>query len=350
MGSDEENRGQRSRRSRHDDDERPRRERDTADRESHRRRRSKDRSDNRDRERGSDRPPRRERRRSRSRDRRETSRRSRSPDPSARKRSRSRDRDRSDRDRSDRDRHRRRRSPHDNDNDRSSRDKDSLRRRHRDRDRSPASDSEEDDFNSKSTKRKRLLTAPISPIRRTGPLPDQDASFAVSKGEEPEKPKEKPNLRTTGLLAAASNSIQQADGTSITLKYHEPAEARKPPSRDQWKLFVFKGADVVDTVDLNLRSCWLMGREAAVVDFAAEHPSISKQHAVIQFRHVEKRNEFGDRIGKVKPYLIDLESANGTVLNGDKVAESRYYELRDKDMVKLGHSTREYVLMLAPKD
>ncbi|KAK1658851.1 SMAD/FHA domain-containing protein [Colletotrichum godetiae] len=351
MGSDEENRGQRSRRSRHDDqddDERPRRERDTADRDSHRRRRSKDRSDNRDRDRdrdrGSDRPPRKERRRSRSRDRRETSRRSRSPDPSTRKRSRS----RGDRDRSDRDRHRRRRSPHADDNDRSSRDKDSRRRRHRDR--SSASDSEDDaNSNSKSTKRKRL-TAPTSPIRRTGPLPDQDASFAVSKGEEPEKPKEKPNLRTTGLLAAASNSIQQADGTSIALKYHEPAEARKPPVRDQWKLFVFKGADVVDTVDLNLRSCWLMGREAAVVDFAAEHPSISKQHAVIQFRHVEKRNEFGDRIGKVKPYLIDLESANGTVLNGDKVAESRYYELRDKDMIKLGHSTREYVLMLAPKD
>ncbi|KXH48882.1 FHA domain-containing protein [Colletotrichum salicis] len=352
MGSDDENRGQRSRRSRHDnqdDDERPRRERHTADRESHRRRRSKDRSDNRDRDRdrGSDRPPRRERRRSRSRDRREPSRRSRSPDPTARKRSRS----RGDRDRSDRDRHRRRRSPHD-DKDRSSRDKDSRRRRHRDRDRSPASDSE-DDSNSKSTKRKRL-TAPTSPkpdpFRRTGPLPDQDASFAVSKGEEPEKPKEKPNLRTTGLLAAASNSVQQADGTSVALKYHEPAEARKPPPRDQWKLFVFKGADIVDTVDLNLRSCWLMGREAAVVDFAAEHPSISKQHAVIQFRHVEKRNEFGDRIGKVKPYLIDLESANGTVLNGDKVAESRYYELRDKDMIKLGHSTREYVLMLVPKD
>ncbi|GJC91737.1 FHA domain protein [Colletotrichum higginsianum] len=172
----------------------------------------------------------------------------------------------------------------------------------------------------------------------------------VSNGEEPEKPKEKPNLRTTGLLAAASNSVQQADGTSIVLKYHEPAEARKPPAKDQWRLFIFKGADIIDTVDLSARSCWLVGREAAVVDLMAEHPSISKQHAVIQFRHVEKRNEFGDRIGKVKPYLIDLESANGTVLNGDKVADSRYYELRDKDMVKLGHSTREYVIMLAPKE
>lgn len=183
--------------------------------------------------------------------------------------------------------------------------------------------------------------------RRSGPLPSQADSFAVSNGEEPEKPKEKPNFGKTGALAAASNSVTQADGTTITLKYHEPPEARKPPARDQWKLFVFKGSDVVDTIELGSRSCWLVGRETTVVDMVAEHPSISKQHAVIQFRYTEKRNEFGDKIGKVKPYLIDLESANGTELNGDKVPDRRYLELRPKDVVKFGLSTREYVIMLA---
>ncbi|KAK2015394.1 SMAD/FHA domain-containing protein [Colletotrichum eremochloae] len=338
MGSDDEHRDRRSRRIRlseddnsHDNDQDTRPRRDAKDRDSHRRRRSKDRDyrRDRDRDRGSERH--RDRRRSRSRDGRER-RRSRTPDSSSRKRSRSRNRDR-DRDRD----RRRRRSPS------ASRGKELARRR---QDRHHESDSGSDPEH-EAHRRKRPAH---SPLLRAGPLPDQDASFAVSKGEEPEKPKEKPNLRTTGLLAAASNSVQQADGTSIVLKYHEPAEARKPPARDQWRLFVFKGADIVDTVELNARSCWLVGREAAVVDLAAEHPSISKQHAVIQFRHVEKRNEFGDRIGKVKPYLIDLESANGTVLNGDKIADSRYYELRDKDMIKLGHSTREYVLMLAPRE
>lgn len=185
------------------------------------------------------------------------------------------------------------------------------------------------------------------PARRTGPLPSQADSFAVSNGEEPEKPKEQPNFGNTGALAAASNSVTQADGTTVTLKYHEPPEARKPSARDEWKLFVFKGNDVVDTIELGSRSCWLVGREATIVDMVAEHPSISKQHAVIQFRYTEKRNEFGDRIGRVKPYLIDLESANGTELNGDKVPDRRYLELRPKDVVKFGLSTREYVIMLA---
>ena len=190
---------------------------------------------------------------------------------------------------------------------------------------------------------------PHNPVRRGAPLPSQDDSFAISKGEEPEKPKEKPNYGNSGLLAAASNQVTQQDGSTITLKYHEPPEARKPPARNEWKLFVFKDSEIIDTVDLNGRSCWLIGRETAVVDLLAEHPSLSKQHAVVQFRYLEKRNEFGDRIGKVKPYLIDLESANGTKLNGEKIPASRYLELREKDMIQFGLSTREYVLMLASR-
>ncbi|KAH6677783.1 SMAD/FHA domain-containing protein [Plectosphaerella plurivora] len=236
----------------------------------------------------------------------------------------------------------------------------SLRRRRsrsRDRGRDNRRDDRQERGSERSTHRRRTSPAPSprkqSPLRRRGPLPDQQTSFAVDSGEvgeEAAKPKEQPNFGNSGALAKAANSIQQADGNVVTLKYHEPPEARKPPAKDDWKLFVFKGSDVVDIIGLSARSCWLVGREAAVVDILAEHPSLSKQHAVVQFRHVEKRNEFGDKIGRVKPYLIDLESANKTLLNGKKIAESRYIELRDKDIVQFGHSTREYVVMLAPKE
>jgi smad nuclear-interacting protein 1 len=49
-----------------------------------------------------------------------------------------------------------------------------------------------------------------------------------------------------------------------------------------------------------------------------------------------------------RPYIIDLDSANGTMVNGDRIPPSRYLELRDKDMIQFGLSTREYVLMLPP--
>lgn len=138
-------------------------------------------------------------------------------------------------------------------------------------------------------------------------------------------------------------------GTAIVLKYNEPPEARKPPASQQWRLYVFKGKETLETVELSQRTCWLFGRERAVVDFPVEHPSCSKQHAVIQFRHVEKKNEFGDREGGVKPYLIDLESANGTKVNGAEMPEGRYVELRSGDVLGFGESTREYVLMLPPR-
>lgn len=157
--------------------------------------------------------------------------------------------------------------------------------------------------------------------------------------------KEKPNFKPTGLLAKEANLVE---GTKISLKYNEPPEARKPPASQKWQLYIFKGDDIVDEIPLYTQSCWLLGREAAVVDVHVEHPSASKQHCVVQFRHSVKVNEFGDKTNIVRPYLIDLESANGTKLNGEKVKDSRYYEIRDKDMVKVGLSDREYVFMLPP--
>jgi len=187
--------------------------------------------------------------------------------------------------------------------------------------------------------------------RASRPLPSQQDAFdtehAVIKPDAvPEK--QKPNFGTTGRLAAASNTVQVSSSKSIVLKYHEPPESRKPPASAKWRMYVFKDSNIIDTIELAEQSCWLFGREQAVVDIMLEHPSCSKQHAVVQFRYIEKRSEFGDRIGKVRPYLIDLESANGCSVNEADVPKGRYVELRDKDVVKFGHSSREYVLQLPP--
>ncbi|KAJ5493143.1 hypothetical protein N7539_001889 [Penicillium diatomitis] len=186
-------------------------------------------------------------------------------------------------------------------------------------------------------------------IQRRGPLPSQADAFTgevAQSGDAPPVEKIKPNYNQTGRLAAESNTVQGQTGEKIVLKYHEPPEARKPPAKEAWRLYIFKGEDLLDVVELGGRSCWLIGRELQVVDFPLEHPSCSKQHAALQFRYVEKRNEYGDRIGKVKPYLIDLESANGSHVNGEAIPAGRFVEVMDKDVIKFGLSTREYVLML----
>ena len=189
-------------------------------------------------------------------------------------------------------------------------------------------------------------------VRSRGPLLSQKDAFVSADGTKTASPapeKEKPNFWNTGRLAAESNTVHVKGGT-VVLKYHEPPEARKPPAKDDWRLYVFKGSELLEVVPLGERSCWLIGREERVVDFPIEHPSCSKQHAAIQFRYVEKKNEFGDRQGRVRPYLIDLESSNGSMVNSDRIPASCYVELRDKDVLKFGLSSREYVLMLPPPE
>ncbi|CAN0272436.1 unnamed protein product [Ectocarpus fasciculatus] len=47
----------------------------------------------------------------------------------------------------------------------------------------------------------------------------------------------------------------------------------------------------------------------------------------------------------VRPYIMDLDSTNGTLLNGEQIESARYIEMKEKDVVKFGTSTREYVLL-----
>ncbi|KAL9105000.1 MAG: hypothetical protein Q9163_000097 [Psora crenata] len=171
--------------------------------------------------------------------------------------------------------------------------------------------------------------------------------MTTNNRRSPPPEKQNPNYAPSGLLAAETNKVAN---TNVVLKYNEPPEARLPPASQPWRLYIFKSSDLLETLKLYERSCWLLGREKAVVDHATEHPSCSKQHAVLQFRYTEKSDEWGERKGRVKLYVIDLESANGTSVNGERVPERRYMEIKSGDVLRFGESTREYVALLPPKE
>ncbi|TFY66438.1 hypothetical protein EVG20_g4646 [Dentipellis fragilis] len=204
------------------------------------------------------------------------------------------------------------------------RDRDRPRERSRDRDR-------ERDRRGGSSRRS------ASPPSRRPPSPSQ------AEGSAPPEDKAKPNFGASGLLAAETNTVRKVDGVSTVLKYNEPPEARKPVVG--WRLYVFKGSEQVDMLHIHRQSAYLIGRDRVVADIAIEHPSCSKQHAVIQFRYVQTKDEFGVSKGTVKPFIIDLESTNGTFVNDEKIPTTRFYELKTTDVLKFGQSTREYVLL-----
>lgn len=155
---------------------------------------------------------------------------------------------------------------------------------------------------------------------------------------KPQQDKEKPNFALSGKLAEETNTFK-----GVVIKYSEPPEARKPKRR--WRLYPFKGEKAMQVLYIHRESAYLIGRDRKVVDIPIDHPSCSKQHAALQYRLVPFTRENGSAGKRVRPYVIDLESANGTFLNQQKIEPKKYVELFEKDVLKFGFSSREYVLL-----
>ena len=88
-----------------------------------------------------------------------------------------------------------------------------------------------------------------------------------------------------------------------------------------------------------------LGRDRKVADLPLDHPSCSKQHCVLQYRLVPFTRENGTSGKKVVPYIVDLNSANGTFVNNEKIEAQKYVQLFEKDVLKFGFSSREYVML-----
>ncbi|ODN01972.1 Smad nuclear-interacting protein 1 [Orchesella cincta] len=157
--------------------------------------------------------------------------------------------------------------------------------------------------------------------------------------EEPPIEKEQPNFGLSGKLTEESNTFR-----GVVIKYAEPPEARKP-NKIRWRLYPFKGEEALPVMYVHRQSAFLLGRDRKVADIPVDHPSCSKQHAVLQYRLVPYLRPDGSKGRRIKPYILDLESANGTFVNGKQIEAKRYVELFEKDVLKFGFSSREYVLL-----
>ncbi|XP_052590966.1 smad nuclear interacting protein 1-like [Peromyscus californicus insignis] len=155
--------------------------------------------------------------------------------------------------------------------------------------------------------------------------------------------KEKRSLELSGTLLEDTNTFR-----GVVIKYSEPPEARIPKKR--WRLYPFKNDDLLPVMYIHRQSAYLLGRDRLIADIPIDHPSCSKQHAVFQYRLVEHTRADGTVGLAVKPYIIDLGSSNGTFLNYARIEPQRYYELKEKDVLKFGFSSREYVLLHESSD
>lgn len=155
--------------------------------------------------------------------------------------------------------------------------------------------------------------------------------------------KESINLGLSGKLAAHANTTT---GGTI-LKYQPPADAALPTL--SYRLYCFPTSSAASSASapqsphpplyIHSQSLYRVGREPTINDLIIDHHSVSKQHAVLQYRQPPRSG------GQVKLYVLDVGSVNGTCLNGVRLEEARYVELRERDVLVFGRSGREYVLL-----
>lgn len=125
--------------------------------------------------------------------------------------------------------------------------------------------------------------------------------------------------------------------------YTEPPWSGKPPDSRPYALEILKNGAIVDTVPLNQRGYFVVGR-LPVCDVSLEHPSISRYHAVIQYRSQAGESEsVGEEEGF---YIHDLGSTHGTVVNKNKIPPKTYIRLRVGHVLKFGGSTRLFILQV----
>jgi len=147
--------------------------------------------------------------------------------------------------------------------------------------------------------------------------------------------KEKPNFELSG-----KSTVRNING--VMINYSEPEDAWVP--KRKWRLDPFKPQEPSPTFYIYQQSAYLIGRDK-IADIPLNHPSCCNQHAVLQYRLVPYKKKSGAKSRRVRLYIIDLESENGTYINNVKLEPRKYYELFKENMVQFGYSVRQYILL-----
>jgi pSer/pThr/pTyr-binding forkhead associated (FHA) protein len=111
--------------------------------------------------------------------------------------------------------------------------------------------------------------------------------------------------------------------------YNLPSWSAKPAI--PFVLEVLKNGVSVEKVDISGKEFFSFGRQEGTVDVLLAHPSISRQHAVVQ--HADNGM-----------FIYDLGSANGTFVNKQRIPKEAYQKLTVGHVIKFGESSRLYVV------
>ncbi|KAJ4939344.1 hypothetical protein JOQ06_028793 [Pogonophryne albipinna] len=171
-------------------------------------------------------------------------------------------------------------------------------------------------------------------IKTTEKSQEEEKKCAKDKSVAPVKPKQEAKPRV----------LQSAKGPPVgkfpPIPYTEPLWGGTAPDTP-YALEILKNGTIIDTVPLTDKSYIVVGR-LPVCDVPLDHPSISRYHAIIQYRREQGE---GESVGEERGFYVhDLGSTHGTVVNKNKIPPKTFIRIRVGHVLKFGGSTRLFIL------
>ncbi|XP_068195611.1 kanadaptin [Antennarius striatus] len=183
----------------------------------------------------------------------------------------------------------------------------------------------------------------IDTSREDSPTSDNENKMTEKDREEDKKDAKVENVVRVEVKPEAKLRMLHKKppvGNFPPIPYTEPSWGGKA-SDTPYALEILKNGTIVDKVPLTERSYFVVGR-LPVCDVSLEHPSISRYHAVIQYRGQAGE---GESVGEETGYYVhDLGSTHGTVVNKNKIPPKTFIRLRVGHVIKFGGSTRLFIL------
>lgn len=171
-----------------------------------------------------------------------------------------------------------------------------------------------------------------------------ESDLEITVGDTAEK------THSEGSQTRTRSQSRKSKDDTPTLPYNEPHWSGAP--LEPFTLSVIKHGTVIQEINVSMKAFHVFGK-LPTCDVALEHPSISRHHAILQYRpsNAETSSHAADHhtLFSTNPkesgfYIYDLGSTHGTYLNKTKIQPRCYYRLRVGQMVRFGGSSRLFVL------
>ena len=179
--------------------------------------------------------------------------------------------------------------------------------------------------------KKQVQEAGAAKVAASGPgaMPPPPAKPSGAMAPPPAKPSGA--MAPPKPRAAAPPPSRSAAQPPPKVNYTPPEWSAAPTH--PFRLEVIKNGAVVESVDVSNKAFVLIGRQEDVCDIAMQHPSISRQHAVIQHRDS----------GEI--FVYEMGSTHGTLLNKRRLPAKEHVEMSVGDVLRFGASSRLYCLL-----